>query len=255
MTITPEGARLASLDSIARTVDDRRADSTLIIIALGYPADARQQFRSSPEEYTRKRVADVDRIARRLRPDILIPAVDPYEEGARAIGTQSPEYWIDYFTRAARIAHGVNRRIRIGLAASSYGTRDSTLYFWAASRESPVDVVGFSMMPGFLGAVSLDTDMRIATRWMHGLGARTKPHWVFSTGGYPVAHGEESQALAIWGVMAWATSQAPIKGAIITEAGDYNILRGLRTAGGRFRSSVATVMRAEKALKETVAPQ
>jgi NADH:ubiquinone oxidoreductase subunit K len=255
MTLTPEGARLASLDSIARTVDDRRADSTLIIIALGYSADAAQQFRASPAEYTRKRVADVDRIARRLRPDILIPAVDPYGDGARALGTQPPEYWIDYLTRAARIAHGVNRRIRIGVAASSFGSRDSTLYFWAANRQSPVDIVGFSMMPGFLGATSLDTDMRIATRWMHAQGTRIKPHWVFSTGGYPVAHGEESQALAIWGVMAWATSQAPIKGAIVTEAGDYNVLRGLRNAGGRYRSAVIAVMRAEKGLKETVAPQ
>ncbi len=255
MTINPEGARLASLDSIARTVDDRRADSTLIIIALGYPADALQQFRKSPEEYTRKRIADIDRISRRLRPDILIPAVDPYTEGSRAIGAQPPEYWMNYFTRAARIAHGVNRRIRIGMAASSYGSRDSTLYFWAASRQSPVDVVGFSMMPGFGGATSLDTDMRIATRWMHGLGPRTKPHWVFSTGGYPVAHGEESQALAIWGVMAWATSQVPIKGAIVTEAGDYDVLRGLRSASGRYRTAVSTLMRAERGLRETVAPQ
>jgi len=255
MTITPEEARLASLDSIARTVDDRRGDSTLIIIALGYPADAAQQFRASPAEYTRKRVLDIDRISRRLRPDILLPAVDPYGDGARAIGTQPPEYWQNYLTRAARVAHGVNRRIRIGVAASSYGSRDSTLYFWAAKKESPIDVVGFALMPGFSGAESLDNYMRIATRWMHAQGTRTKPHWVFSAGGYPIAHGEESQALAIWGVLAWATSQAPIKGAVITEAGDYNVLRGLRTAGGRYRSAVTAVMRAEKGLKETVAPQ
>lgn len=255
MTINPEGARLASLDSIARTVDDRRGDSTLIIIALGYPSDAAQQFRNSPSDYTKKRVADIDRIARRLRPDILIPAVDPYTEGSRAIGTQEPEYWTDYITRAARIAHGVNRRIRIGIAASSYGSRDSTLYFWAARRESPVDVLGFSMMPGFDGATSLDTHIRIATRWMHALGPRVKPHWVFSAGGYPVAHGEESQALALWGVMSWATSQEPIKGLIVTEAGDYNVLRGLATAGGRYRSVVAAVMRAEQGLRETATPQ
>lgn len=252
MTINPEGARLASLDSIARTVDDRRGDSTLIIIALGYPSDAAQQFRNSPSDYTKKRVADIDRIARRLRPDILIPAVDPYTEGSRAIGTQEPEYWTDYITRAARIAHGVNRRIRIGIAASSYGSRDSTLYFWAARRESPVDVLGFSMMPGFDGATSLDTHMRIATRWMHAFPDRPKPHWVFSAGGYPVAHGEESQALALWGVLAWATTQSQIKGLVVTEAGDYDVLRGLRNAGGKYRSAVGAVMRAERGLKETV---
>lgn len=254
MVIAPEGARLAALDSIARTVEDRRADSTLIIIALGYPKGAAQQFRASPEEYTKKRVADIDRISRRLRPDILIPAVDPYGDGSRAIGTQPPEYWIDYLTRAARIAHYVNRRIRIGVAASSYGTRDSTLYFWAAARNSPVDVVGFSMMPGFDGATSLDTHMRIAQRWMRAQGARPKPHWVFSAGGYPVTHGEASQELALWGVMSWATTQTPIKGLIVTEAGDYDVMRGLRTASGRYRSSVSAIIRAERGLRETATP-
>jgi hypothetical protein len=234
-----------------RDTIDRRGDSTLIIIALGYPADAARQFRSSPAEYTRKRVADIDRISRRLRPDILIPAVDPYGEGARAIGTQPPEYWTDYITRSARIAHFVNRRIRVGIAASSYGARDSTLYFWAAKRGSPVDELGFSMMPGFDGATSLDTHMRIATRWMHAFPDRPKPHWVFSAGGYPVAHGEESQALALWGVLAWATTQSQIKGLVVTEAGDYDVLRGLRNAAGKYRSAVGAVMRAERGLNET----
>jgi hypothetical protein len=158
---------------------------------------------------------------------------------------------MNYITRSARVAHYVNRRIRVGVSASSYGSRDSTLYFWAAQRGSPVDVVGFSMMPGFDGATSLATHMRIATRWMHAFATRAKPHWVFSAGGYPVAHGEESQALALWGVLSWATAQTPIKGLIVTEAGDYEVLRGLRTAGGKYRSAVGALMRAERGLKET----
>jgi hypothetical protein len=255
IVINPEGARLASLDSIARTVDERRGDSTLIVISLGYPAGAAQQFRASPSEYTRKRVADVDRIARRLRPDILIPAVDPYGEGARAIGAQPPDYWIDYITRAAKVAHFVNPRIRVGIAASSYGTRDSTLYFWAAQRGSPVDVPGFSMMPGFDGATSMETHMRIAQRWMRSFPTRPKPHWVFASGGYPVAHGEESQELALWGVLAWATTQPAIKGLVVAEAGDYTVLRGLRNAGGKYRSAVSAVFRAERGLRETAAPR
>ncbi|MBA3403185.1 MAG: hypothetical protein H0U13_00670 [Gemmatimonadaceae bacterium] len=255
LVIDPEGANLTSLDSIARTVDDRRADSALIIVALGYPEDAAKQFRDSPSDYTRDRVADINRIARRLRPDVLIPALDPYGAGSRAIGMQEPEYWIDYLTRAARIANGVNRRIRVGVAASSYGARDSTLYFWAARRGSPIDVVGFSMLPGFDGATTLDTHMRVAQRWMRSLpqNPSPKPHWVFSAGGYPLAHGERNQELALWGVLAWATTQAPIKGLIVAEAGDYHELRGLRSANGTLRSSVAAMMRADRGLKETVA--
>ncbi len=248
MVIDPEGANLASLDSIARAVDDRRGDSAIIIISLGYPKDAAQRFSRSPADYTKDRIADVDRIARRLRPDILIPAVEPYSAGSRAIGQQDPEYWINYLTQAAKIAHFVNRRIRIGVSASSYGSRDSTLYYWAASKASPVDIVGFSMMPGIYGATSLDTHMRVATRWMHSFAAKPKPHWVFAAGGYPIAHGEKSQELALWGVLSWATAQTQIKGLVVTEAGDYDVLNGLRAANGHYRSAVGALQRAKKGL-------
>lgn len=251
IVVDARGARLSSLDSIAGTVDVRRADSVRIIIALGYPPDATRQFRESEAEYTRRRLADVDRIARRLRPDILIPAHEPYGAGSRALGIQEPAYWIDYLTRAAAIAHHVNPRIRVAFTASSYGARDSTLFAWAAARGSPIDIVGFSLMPGFDGARSLDTHMRVAQRWMRPFAGRPKPAWVFAAGGYPIAHGESNQELALWGVLAWATSQPSIKGLIVYEAGDYDAMRGLRAPGGRLRSSVAAVRRAQIGLKET----
>jgi len=253
IAIAPEGARLVALDSLASTVVEQRGDSALIIVTLGYPRDAARQFRESPSEYTKKRLADVDRIARQLRPDILLPAEEPYGEGSRAIGVQEPPYWIDYLTRAARLVHFVNPRIRVGVGASSYGSRDSTLYAWAASRRSPMDIVGFSMMPGFDGARSLDTRMRIATRWMRQFPGRAKPHWVFAAGGYPQTHGEESQELALWGVLSWATTQSQIRGLVVADAGDYDAIRGLRAPGGRLRSAVGTIIRAERGLRETVA--
>jgi hypothetical protein len=249
IVIDAEGARLGSLDSLARTVDQQRGDSTLIIITLGYPADAAKQFRESPAEYTRDRLADVDRIARRLRPDILLPANEPYEAGRRAIGLRPPEYWVDYLTRAAAIAHHVNPRIRVGVAASNYGTRDSTLWAWAATRGSPIDVVGFSLVPGFDGARDLDDRLRAAQRWLRPFASRPKPAWVFSAGGFPLTHGERSQELALWGVLAWATTQPSIKGLIVTEAGDYDAIRGLRAPGGRLRSAVGAVRRAQAGLK------
>jgi len=254
IVINGEGARLAALDSMARTVDDQRADSTLIIITLGYSSDALKQFRTNEPAYTKKRLADVDRIARRLRPDILFPALEPYDAGTLAIGIQPPEYWIDYLTRAAAIAHHVNPRIRVGVSGSSYGSRDSTLFAWAAGRGSPIDVLGFSLMPGFKGAVSLDNKMIAAQRWLRPFAARPKPVWVMSAGGYPLAHGEKNQELALWGVLAWATTQPDIKGLVVTEAGDYDAIRGLRAPGGRLRSIVRAVMRAQLGLKQTATP-
>lgn len=248
VVIDPEAARGVALDSLARSIDRSRSDSTLLIVALGYPKKGEQEIRQSREAYTVARIKDVDRIARRLKPDYLIPAVDPLEEGSRVLGEQSPQYWIDYFTRAARVAHYIYPRIKVSLPISSYGTRDSTLYAWAARRGSPIDVVGFSLMAGFDGARSLDTHLRVAQRWMRQF-PNPKEHWVFATGGYPLAHGEESQRLTIWGVLSWATAETPIKGLVVYEGGDYYTLRGLRAAGGRLRPATAAILKAEKGLR------
>jgi hypothetical protein len=63
-------------------------------------------------------------------------------------------------------------------------------------------------------------------------------------------HGEKSQELALWGVLAWATSQPQIKGLVVNQAGDYDVLSGLRSANGRYRSAVGALIRAEKGLAE-----
>jgi hypothetical protein len=246
--INPEAARGIALDSLARSIDRARDDSTLLIIALGYPKNGREQITRSREAYTAARVRDIDRIARRLRPDYLIPAVDPLEEGSRVLGDQSVQYWIDYFTRASAAAHYVFPRIKVSLPISTYGTRDSALYAWAARRGSPIDVVGFSLLAGFDGAESLNTHMRVAQRWMRQF-PNPKEHWVFTTGGYPLVHGEENQRLTILGVMAWATAETPIKGLVVYEGGDYYTMRGLRAAGGRLRPATAEVLKAEKGLR------
>jgi len=250
IVIDPEAARGVALDSLARSIEEVRADSTLIIVALGYPKNGEKEIKQSREAYTVARIKDIDRIARRLKPDYLIPAVDPLEEGTRVLGDQTPQYWIDYFTRAARVAHYIYPRIKVAVPISSYGTRDSTLYAWAARPGSPIDVVGFSLLAGFDGARSLDTHLRVAQRWM-GLYPNPKEHWVFAAGGYPLVHGEQNQERAIWDVLAWATAEAPIKGLVIYEAGDYYTVRGLRAPGGRLRPATAAILRAEEGLQSS----
>ena len=248
VVVDPEAARGVALDSLARSIDQARADSTLLIVSLGYPKNGREEFKQSREAYTIARLKDVDRIARRLKPDYLIPAVDPLEEGTRILGEESPQYWIDYLTRASRVAHYIYPRIKVSVAMSSYGTRDSTLYMWAARPGSPIDAVGFSLFAGFDGAISLDNHMRVAQRWLPQF-PKPKEHWVFAAGGYPLVHGEENQQRTIWGVLAWATAQAAIKGLVVYEGGDYNSVRGLRAAGGRLRPVTAKILVAEKGLR------
>ncbi|MEO8908931.1 MAG: hypothetical protein ABI408_01720 [Gemmatimonadaceae bacterium] len=248
IVIDPEAARGIPLDSIARSLEVARADSTLLIVALGYPKDALKEMKASREGYTTARLKDIDRIARRLKPDYLIPAVDPLEEGERILGAQAPQYWIDYFSRAARVAHYIYPRIKVAVPMSSYGSRDSTLYAWAAQRGSPIDVMGFSLLAGFDGARSLDTHLRVAQRWMR-LYPNPKEHWVFAAGGYPLVHGEQNQERAIKAVLAWATAQTPIKGLVVYEGGDYTTVRGLRAPGGRLRPAVDEILVAEKGLR------
>ena len=50
-------------------------------------------------------------------------------------------------------------------------------------------------------------------------------------------------------VLAWATTQAPIKGLVVYEGGDYLTVRGLRAPGGRLRPVVAKILTAEKGLR------
>ena len=249
LTIEPEGARLVTLDSLARLLEPMR-DSTTLVVTLGYPEGAGGKFRAGRERYTVARLAEVDRIVRRLRPDIMLPADEPYGRGARVLGPVGEAYWRDYLTRAANLTHTLRPRTRVGVAASSFDSRDSALYAWVTSPQSPVDLAGFSLYPGFGGARVLRTRMSVADRWMRSAPRPLKPHWVWSAGGYPAVHGESSQANAIWGTLAWATARQDIRGVIIEESGDYWSLTGLRAGDGRLRSSTRAIARALRGLRE-----
>ena len=254
VVLTPEAIDGPTLDSLSRALNGFREDSVLIVVSLAYSSKVKGELGESAASFNQRRLRQLDQVIRRLRPDILLPAVEPYGEGARAVGTQPVQFWVDYLTSAAQLGQRLRPAMRIGVSASSYGTRDSVLYSWAARPGSPMDVVGFSLLPGFDGATTLDTRMRIAQRWLLQNPDRQKPHWVFNAGGFPAVHGEKSQSLAIWGALAWATTQPSIKGLIVGEAGDYNSERGLRAPNGRLRPAVAMMTRARAGLREAAAP-
>lgn len=254
VVLTPEAIDGRNLDSLARSLTGFREDSVLLVVSLGYSPRAKGELGESVESFNKTRLRQLDQIIRRLHPDILLPAVEPYGDGARAIGTQPVQFWVDYLTRAAQLGQRLRPAMKVGVSAASYGARDSVLYGWAARPGSPMDVVGFSLLPGFDGATTLDTRMRIAQRWLLQNPGRQKPHWVFNAGGFPAVHGERSQELAIWGALAWATTQTAIKGLIVGEAGDYNSERGLRAPNGRLRPAVAMLTRARAGLREAAEP-
>ena len=247
VVIDPSGARLAALDSLARSLEEDRRDSVLLIVSVGYDRNAREAFRASPAAHMRARLAAVDRIVRRLRPDIILPARDPYTEGTRAMGRVPLVWWEEFLRQAAANTRRVSNRVRVGVAASAFIGADSSLYAWASRPGSPIDVVAFSFYPSYDGGGSLSARLHVADRWMRNA---TKSHWVFA-GAFPVTHGESSQARALWGTLAWATSHEPVKGLIVESAGDYDAATGLRAPGGRVRPALATLERAVAAMAET----
>jgi hypothetical protein len=238
VTVVPDVTNQV-LDSLAHALDQLQRDSTLLIVP---------ELRHVPLD-PRTRIAAIRRIVRRLRPDILLPAEDPYGVGERLLGRLQLPVWEDYLTTAAAAAKSVDRRIRIGLSASAFDSRDSALYAWAAGPASPIDILGFSLFPDRRGAEAIDAYTRTADRWM-AVVPPSKPHWIFAAGGYPLAHGEASQTQAIWDALAWATAHPAIKGLVVYEAGDYGQARGLRSPSGRLREATLYVMGAMRALRE-----
>jgi hypothetical protein len=250
VVIVPEELDRVALDSLAHSLELLRRDSTQLIVTLGYPSRTIPLPGRTFSDAVRLRT--IERVVRRLHPDVLLPAEDPYGSGTRAAGQRAPQYWESFLTRAASIAKRTDRHVRIGVSASAYDRRDSTLYAWAAGPQSPVDVVGFSLFPSRIGVRTLDAATHAADRWMRE-SSSTKEHWVFAAGGFPEAHGEASQERAIWAALAWATSRPQIKGLVVSEAGDYGSITGLRAPDGHLRRATFAVMRAMRGMRESAA--
>jgi hypothetical protein len=245
--VTPSGARALPLDSLNVSLAPLRTDSVLLAVSLGFDRQDRQRYAASPADYRDRRLAALEQVMRRLRPDVLMPATDLLEEGQLAVGDIGTGWWTEYLTAAARSAHELRPRTRVATTVSAFTTADSALYAWAV-RSPDIDLVGFSFSASFGGGASLAARHRVAQRWM--LEAQ-KPHWVFAARAYPWVFGERSQELAMLGSLTWATRQPRIQVVVFDGAGDYDALTGLRTSGGRLRPAVASLDRARRALEET----
>ncbi len=246
ITLRPAGATALALDSIAASLAGWRRDSVLIAVTLGYDTRDREQFARDPAAYRERRLAIIDRTVRRLRPDVILPALDPIAAGTAALGPVPQGWWTDYITRAARLAHNLRPRTQVAVAASAWNARDSVLYAWA-SQSRDVDLLGFSFAPTFGGGGSLLARMGAADRWS---ARESKPHWVVSVRSFPYVFGERAQEQSLTGVFAWASGQPRIRAVVIDGAGDYDVLTGLQRADGRLRPAVAALAASNLALQE-----
>ncbi|MGQ0646888.1 MAG: hypothetical protein ACT4P7_04920 [Gemmatimonadaceae bacterium] len=246
VVVAPAGASALALDSLASALAGLRRDSILLVISLDHDREDRDRFLASPVAYMERRLALVDRVVRRVRPDVLLPALDPFDAGVRALGSVPLGWWTEYHARAADLAHRLRPRTRVGVAFSAFTRDDSLLYAWAA-RDSSIDLLAFSFAPTFRGGASLAARLRTAERWMRD---QPKLHWVVSVRTYPYVFGEAAQQSALAGTLAWASRRPRVHAVIVDGAGDYDVLTGLQRADGGLRPAVATLARAQRALRE-----
>ncbi|MDQ3812111.1 MAG: hypothetical protein M3336_17660, partial [Chloroflexota bacterium] len=174
--VAPDGASRRALDSLAHSLDEQRRGGKRLIVALDFTPTQWARPDAAAEPYLRARRGDVERIARRLRPDYLVPVVDPNGTASRALGERPPHVWEAYLRDAAAAAHRIDPRIGVIAHIGGYTASDSALYAWAAAAGSPVDGVAVSLYPWYDGASVLDARMRTADRWMRASRSR-KQHW------------------------------------------------------------------------------
>lgn len=251
--ISPRGASEAELNAIAESLEDARPGRLLVValdLSRARPSAPAARSSSGLGGYLDARVRDVARIARVLRPDYLVPVVNPTGVSA-ALGPVPTDIWRRYIASAARAARSANSATRVMVHVGGFGQRDSSLYAWAASSSAPVDAVALSLFPGLHGAREIESSERTADAWLAAQRpASTREHWILEAGGYPTVHGDLSQARALWGILAWATNHPAVKGLIAFEASDYATRLGLQTPAGRIRLAAGTLKRAIAGLGE-----
>ncbi|MCU0648251.1 MAG: hypothetical protein MUF00_09670 [Gemmatimonadaceae bacterium] len=257
LVLAPEAARGVALDSISRIIDVLRGDSTRILIGLAMGPDETRRARARGAQGTAERLAALERITRRLRPDVVFPGWEPAMPGVIVERPMPPEWWRPYLVRAARTVRGVRPRTQVALSLSRLDLADSVLLAWAQSQRTrdtrPIDVVAAQVMPSFSGAPAVDARLRALDRWLVRDIASASPPlplWVAAASALPRAHGDESQRVTLLHVMAWATRRPVVRGVIVGDAGDYEAATGLRAADGRLRPAVRTVMRVTRGLRE-----
>lgn len=253
VAVTIAAGRLTGqeLDSLARTLVQRREGGLRLAVLIAPGADAGERIRGGGGPFEARRLAEVERVVRRLAPDLIFAAVDPFGREVAAVGRQPLARWQEYLQRVAATAHRLRPATQVGVVLGTLDVRDSALYAWATAAGSPLDAVGILVTPGTAGARALDSRARTITRWIDRPPpprAAPRQHWILA-GAYPQLHGEQAQARALWGTLAWATTLERVDGVIVLDAGDYDRVMGLRAANGRLRTAARTVARAAAALR------
>lgn len=241
VVLAPGGTSVPALDSVARGIEPRR-DSLLLVVTLTLDG---ARAAAGGDEGTR-RLEMIERVVRRLRPDILVPA----ERVTTGSGAPSREAWQDYYKRAATAAHRASRRVTVALATDASTAVDSALTDWVMQGNSPVRAVALAVPDRGASPSRLVHALNALARWASL--ARVVPDvWILGVPAAPAVTGEVVQQRLVRYVLAWGAARSWVHGVIAGDAGDVTAPTGLRTATGRARRALAEVGGALRTQRDT----
>jgi hypothetical protein len=220
-----------ALDSIARALAPRR-DSMTLIVTLRLTTDVPTE-NSSAE---RDRLAALERITRRLRPDVLVPAdrigLDDSSDGARNVAR--------HYERVTTLVRRTNRRIVVALGTDASRTADSLAVEWVLQGDAPVAAIALSVRGDGAHPQRFLDALAAMSRWA-SLGRPPPDTWLLGVPSAPTITGERAQRHLVRYALAWATARPWVRGVIAGDASDVAGPVALRTARGRRRLALAEV--------------
>ncbi len=229
--LDPPAVTAGVLDSVARSIEPRR-DSLLLVVTLTLGG------RITPGEgaTARARQALIERIVRRLRPDVLLPA----ERVTTGPGAPGADGWRAYYERAAATARRVDRDVTVALATDASSPADSALADWVMAGGSRVDAVALATHDGAAEPRAFVAALNAVARWASL--ARVMPDvWIVGVPTAPIVMGEVVQQQLVRHALAWSAARPWVRGVIAGDASDITAAAGLRTASGRARRALADV--------------
>jgi hypothetical protein len=240
VALRASGTGAAALDSVSRALAPRR-DSVVLVVTL-LLGGFRPGEGGSGEE---TRLEALDRVVRRLRPDVLVPAeLIPAGRHAPAL-----DAWVRHYDRVAEVARRADRRIVVALGTEARTDTDSAAVEWVMQRNAPVRAIALAVSDHGAHPERFLTALASISRWA-SFGLTPPDVWLLGVPTAPAVTGEVVQQRLVRYTLAWATARPWVRGVIAGEAGDITAPTALQTATGRRRRAVAEVAAALRAQRD-----
>lgn len=232
VTLGVDAATGPTLDSIARTLVARRDSVTLVVTLLLDDGGASSW---------RGRTAALERIVRRLHPEVLLPA-------ERVPAGVAVSAWRDHLEQEAALVRRVDADVTVALAIDGATAADSALADWVLTAHPAVDALALCVGPAS-SPRAFDAVLNAAARWASFSNAPAAV-WVLGVPSAPLATGEIAQAQMVRHALAWGAAQPYVRGIIAGDASDTRAPFALRSASGRSRAALAEVGAALRAVHD-----